>query len=950
MRNSGSDFTVEYLRQKLDAVYCHERGTSVELSANSDKHYPMILFKKNRRVQAIIWFCDRMLDDTKLKNMRRQGSKVHEEMLLHNCRVVYVFTRKKPQNINYEYWAFNCVWVFDYNDYKELSYDRIGCLLFPHNLYIYNTSLKQYVTDGLNDTAQQRAGVVLPTGWGKTYLMARIIFDHPNCKALIVCPTKLIRDQFRAVLQPFKERVTIMTYQALLIKHNNDQNEEAVPEECLRDVEIALFDEIHHSLGEEYRKAVNHFMSYYNPKIAIGFTATPMGGKSREQNSIDAHFDKNVRVQVSFNKAWEYNLLPTPSVICPTSKRLLGEHDWNPVIRSEKALPNNISSSNIQLSDAAMEQMVDSLKCGKIKHVLYFIDVWRKSNEAEQLMKRALDQAGYQSSEYRFWTLRGDEDSDREQQATKLAYEKEPVDGVKVHVLIGAVMIKEGYHPKCRVDMAIIGFTNNSENMIIQMIGRTQFVQSGLVDEKEPYQPVIVDFMNATSIFRKEADYIDLSGRAPSIHKQKDGGGGRGKHGPVTLISGATVLSGEDALMNINKTPILSWDIMRDSLEEFFDSTHSVPGECDGYLNQVGRHSEKNQRFFDYYSQILLNPESEFHKNLTDWLKAKRQVFALQWIAPDFPKNLCIDSLEDFFSISGLLEDRVDFYDRRIQSNEATFGFAMVRHIQVFIDRLGALIQQKVFPLFKERYGVWPSLDMAGADDQLKGLLHCCAFIASVPNTYYMGIVDQQAFELHENPFAADWYRVLRAIELNTGVKQAMGQFMGHFNVFQTNEQLGKKRREFLDSLEIGFKSPKDASDELIRIARNIERFLSVEPRSDTYYRCLTAIYTKLFKQTLNIPLYLQLLGNRLMAKQGTYIRVLGCIQQNPEAYFNCYGTKDGLLNELRTQYAEMWERQTMASDRRNISMLLKEEIAYMIGKDPADIELDMFMKRIKNG
>ena len=112
MRNSGSDFTVEYLRQKLDAVYCHERGTSVELSANSDKHYPMILFKRGRRVQAIIWFCDRMLDDTKLKNMRRQGSKVHEEMLLHNCRVVYVFTRKKPQNINYEYWAFNCVWVF----------------------------------------------------------------------------------------------------------------------------------------------------------------------------------------------------------------------------------------------------------------------------------------------------------------------------------------------------------------------------------------------------------------------------------------------------------------------------------------------------------------------------------------------------------------------------------------------------------------------------------------------------------------------------------------------------------------------------------------------------------------------------------------------------------------------------------------------------------------------
>lgn len=920
---------------------------------HSTKSLPILLYKHGESVQAIIVFYDRMLDRTKLDNMRLPGSPVYDDMQLYNCRVVNVFTRKKPALINYEDLAFNCMWVFDYEDYKQLSSDRKGCFLFPHNQYLYEYKIKNFVNKSLVDTVQQRAGVVLPTGWGKTYLMARIIFDHPDRKALIVCPTKLIRDQFKAILSPFKDTVTIMTYQALLMKHLKDQDEEEISEECLQNVELALFDEIHHSLGEEYRKAVSHFMNYYNPKIAIGFTATPMGGKSLSVNSIEHHFNKNVLAQVSFNDAWQYDLLPTPSVICPTKKRLIEEHDYSPISKSDNVLANHINTPNIQLSDEALSEMVTCLQSGQIKHVLYFLKEWDKYGDAEHLMQRALKKAGYNEEQYRFWTLKGDEDSDREQQATKKSYEQEPEDGVAIHVLFGAVMIKEGYHPKCRVDMAIIGYSINSENMIIQMIGRTQFVQSGLVNKREPYHPVIVDFANTTAIFRQQAEYIDLSGKAPVVYNHSGDRGGRAKRGPIMLISDAKVLTGEEALINMNKQRKFDWDIFKDSLEEFFANTGSVPGECTGYIDLYGRHTEKNRLFFDYYSRILLHADDEYHKQLVDWLKRKKQGDSLQWIEYTFPDKQRIESLFDFYSISDNLVRRVEFYDQHIQQYEPTLGVSMVEDIQSFIDKLGSLIHQKVLPLFRDRYGVAPSPAMAKSDHRLTQLCRCCQFIATVDAHYYMGSTNQNEFELVDHGLATDWHRVLWTIEQGNRVNEAMGQFLDHFTLFATNEQLGKKRLAFLHGLGINFESPEAANDELSLLARIVNQFLQSEDRSDNYYYTLRAVYAKLFKQTTNVPLFIMLMGNLLMEKRGEYIRVLGCIVQDRIGYFNCFGGSGAEANsanakELCTQFYEMMERVFDTSKQRLMTSVLKEEVAFMLRKDPEATEVDRFVKRLK--
>ena len=946
MRVKDKGFTVDYLLQKLRVVYCpRDSHFDVVMSPNSTKSLPLLLFKRGNKVQAIIVVHESSLDRNKLDSMRSPGSLVYAEMKCQDCRVVIVYTKKKYKGINSQDLAFNCMWVCDNEDYKLMSSDRLSCFLYPHNQYIYENRVRPFVDRGLLDAKPKRAGVVLPTGWGKTFLMSRIIFDNPDRKCLIICPTRLIRDQFKEVLAPLKDSVVVMTYQALLMQHNNVAEDEQIPEERLRDIDIALFDEIHHSLGEEFRKAVSHFLWHYNPKIAIGFTATPMGGKSRDQNSIDTHFEQLELAKVSFNDAWRYDLLPTPVVICPTSKRLEGEAEQTSFVKVNDVLPSNISGSRLKVADAGMSEITGCLRSGRIHHVLYFLEKWVESDAAEAFMRRALAEAGFDESEYCFWSLRGDEDSESEQRNTKQAYEEDPSGGVRVHVLFGAVMIKEGYHPKCKVDMAIIGSPIKSENMIIQMIGRTQFVQSHMVDKAQPYRPVIVDFWNTTSIFRKEEDYINLSGKSPILRDgvDRDPSNARGKK-PVTVIGDTKMLDGDQALSHFSKERKLDWDSFKNCLEEFFQGTGHVPGDCSGYVDLVGRHSDPNKNFFYYYAQLLLNVQHEFHKPLVDWLQQHKQKETLRWMEPDFPNGMRLESLGDFLACGEPVVQRARFYQERVTQCVATLGTAMVNRIQTFSDWLCTLLYNKVFEGFKERYGVLPAVGMELSDARLGRVIACCDFLSILPKQFYMGTVEQKAFELGEVAYATDWHRVLRAVETGSSIGEPMGVFVNHLQ-----GQPGKGLTEFLQGLDIPIDKRKEVAKELKLLARSVDMLLSSERQSARYYELLAAIYRKLYARHTLVSRYIQLFGNLLLEKEMT-IRVVGCMAGDKENYAMCFLNNDqGRTKELITQYAESVDRFPEPSDRRKLLLRLNNEIAALLGRDPNAIEIDMFVKRLKN-
>lgn len=943
----GSVYDVEQVVRQLTAIYC-PLGTNfaVELSPHSSRDLPLLLYKRGEKVQAIIVIFERSLDRAKLEGMHRPGSPVYEEMCRCDCRVVNVFTKKKPRHINTRDLAFNCTWVYDLADYQKLEGVRLGCFLFPHNQFVYDNYIKGVIREGLTQSDPKRAGVVLPTGWGKTFLMARILFDNPRHKALIVCPTRLIRDQFKEVLEPIKKYVTIMTYQALLMKHNNELVDEDISEECLQGVEIALFDEIHHSLGDEYRKAVSHFLMHYNPKIALGFTATPMGGKDRGQNSIDAHFGRNEIVKVTFNEAWEYNLLPTPSVICPTSKRLMGEPEWSSLVKTSNVLPHHIQASHIMVDDKAMDEMIGCLQHNDIRHVLYFIDVWEKYPEAERIMQRALLGAGYTEGQYQFWALKGDEETDSSQRRMKLAYEKEPEGEVKVHVLFGAVMIKEGYHPKCRVDMAVIGYAIKSENMIIQMIGRTQFVQSRLRESKG-HHPVVVDFLNTTSVFRKEADYINLSGKSP-LFRNRSGLFPRTKgRGPLTLIGDTKLIDGDKALANFSRDLKVNWGLFLESLEEFYANTHSVPGECTGYLESAGGHNEKNKSFFYYFSLFLVLPNEEFHKPLVNWLTKHNLTESLRWTEPDPTHGVRVGSLIDFFAISEAVVHRAHFYETHISQYESTMGAGMVMRIQDFADKLCTILRQQVFELFENRYGVLPSPAMAAYDNRLTNLFFCCRFLSELPKPYYMGNINLQELMTADRVLLMDWYRVLRAIETTGKVSERMSAFVAHLDT----KQWGKEEMDFLQLLELDVENAKQAQGELMRLANVMDKFFEAEPHSDRYYLFAAALYNNLFRRTTNVRHYIQLIGHLVMERAGLAIRLIGCMAQDRRGYWDCFGTRNNSkAQELITQYKELYERLPAETDKRQLQSALKAEMALLMGKEPSSVEVDFFVKRIKRG
>ena len=136
---------------------------------------------------------------------------------------------------------------------------------------------------------------------------------------------------------------------------------------------------------------------------------------------------------------------------------------------------------------------------------------------------------------------------------------------------------------------------------------------------------------------------------------------------------------------------------------------------------------------------------------------------------------------------------------------------------------------------------------------------------------------------------------------------------------------------------------------ELKLLARSVDMLLSSERQSARYYELLAAIYRKLYARHTLVSRYIQLFGNLLLEKEMT-IRVVGCMAGDKENYAMCFLNNDqGRTKELITQYAESVDRFPEPSDRRKLLLRLNNEIAALLGRDPNAIEIDMFVKRLKN-
>ena len=73
-----------------------------------------------------------------------------------------------------------------------------------------------------------------------------------------------------------------------------------------------------------------------------------------------------------------------------------------------------------------------------------------------------------------------------------------------------------------------------------------------------------------------------------------------------------------------------------------------------------------------------------------------------------------------------------------------------------------------------------PAVGMELSDARLGRVIACCDFLTILPKQFYMGTVEQKAFELGEVAYATDWHRVLRAVETGSPISEPMGVFIDH--------------------------------------------------------------------------------------------------------------------------------------------------------------------------
>ena len=144
----------------------------------------------------------------------------------------------------------------------------------------YQIEAYSNIKDSLEKT--KRAGIIMPTGSGKSFLAIKLIEDSlkRNNQILYVSPSPKINAQIRKIIrenyteEEAKEmlsKVKFTTYHAMqkMFKDNRANMEE------LNSGTIIL-DEVHRSGAEEWGKAVDYLLENNPEANVLGMTATPL--------------------------------------------------------------------------------------------------------------------------------------------------------------------------------------------------------------------------------------------------------------------------------------------------------------------------------------------------------------------------------------------------------------------------------------------------------------------------------------------------------------------------------------------------------------------------------------------------------------------------------------------------------------------------------------------------
>lgn len=146
----------------------------------------------------------------------------------------------------------------------------------------YQTEAYEEIQKSISETG--KAGIILPTGTGKTYLALKLIEDNLDKEQIIyVSPSPTINARVRKLIHKIydKEEAKAILAKVKFVTYNGLSKRYKIHKEDMREYhsELIILDEVHRSGAKEWGKAVDYLLEDNKEARNIGNDSYPTSNR-----------------------------------------------------------------------------------------------------------------------------------------------------------------------------------------------------------------------------------------------------------------------------------------------------------------------------------------------------------------------------------------------------------------------------------------------------------------------------------------------------------------------------------------------------------------------------------------------------------------------------------------------------------------------------------------------
>ena len=360
----------------------------------------------------------------------------------------------------------------------------------------YQIEAYEAIKESISET--KRAGIVLPTGTGKTYLALKLIEDNlDKTQILYVSHSPTLNVQIRKTIKevyPKEEakvilsKVKFVTYSGLDRRFKNDKTD---MQEYNSDV--IILDELHRSGAKDWGKAVDYLIENNKNAQLLGMTATPL--RSDGQNMIERRFEKTA-YELKISEAVARGILTLPIYI---SSRYIFEEDI-------QSLQEKINSIDDEKEKEKLQQKLDEAK-KSVENAKGLKEIIKKhmkngkwlifcnpGDDIEKLQEQAKKEGWFNeiNESQTFLTVESSRTNEENEIALRTFERK---GGKDLRLLYSKNMLNEGIHDEEIVGELMLRPTK-SYILFTQQLGR-------ILSKDRPESPIVLDLVGNIRYFKE---------------------------------------------------------------------------------------------------------------------------------------------------------------------------------------------------------------------------------------------------------------------------------------------------------------------------------------------------------------------------------------------------------------------------------------------------------------